>query len=173
MEAWITSAVYHLGLFVFFPRVFLSSRVTGACPVTTDLIMRVYVRTTATTYFEGVSYLLVSSQQCWIISNWYLVLADDAHTLRTEWPAACQWKINSWGNNAHLFDRNINCILLKPTSFLLLLVAVVVVVVILSTFKVCLESWNALFRRILRKWIEWKKSVKQNNVFGCALNYLL
>ena len=32
--------VYHLGLFVFFPRVFLSSRVTGACPVTTDLIMR-------------------------------------------------------------------------------------------------------------------------------------
>ena len=28
--------VYHLGLFVFFPGVFLSSRVTGACPVTTD-----------------------------------------------------------------------------------------------------------------------------------------
>ena len=41
--------VYHLGLFVFFPRVFLSSRVTGACPVTTDLIMRVDVRTTTTT----------------------------------------------------------------------------------------------------------------------------
>ena len=37
--------VYHLGSFVFFPRVFLSSRVTGACPVTTDLIMRVNVRT--------------------------------------------------------------------------------------------------------------------------------
>ena len=30
----------------FFPGVFLSSRVTGACPVTTDLIMRVNVRTT-------------------------------------------------------------------------------------------------------------------------------
>ena len=29
--------------------VFLSSRVTGACPVTTDLIMRVNVRTTTTT----------------------------------------------------------------------------------------------------------------------------
>ncbi len=41
--------VYHLGLFVFFPGVFLSSRVTGACPVTTDLIMRVNVRTTTTT----------------------------------------------------------------------------------------------------------------------------
>ena len=41
--------VYHLGLFVFFPRLFLSSRVTGACPVTTDLIMRVNVRTTTTT----------------------------------------------------------------------------------------------------------------------------
>ena len=41
--------VYHLGLFVFFPRVFLSSRVTGACPATTDLIMRVNVRTTTTT----------------------------------------------------------------------------------------------------------------------------
>ena len=40
--------VYHLGLFVFFPGVFLSSRVTGACPLTTDL-MRVYVRTTTTT----------------------------------------------------------------------------------------------------------------------------
>ena len=30
----------------FFPGVFLISRVTGACPVTTDLIMRVNVRTT-------------------------------------------------------------------------------------------------------------------------------
>ena len=29
----------------FFPGVFLSSRVTGACPVTTDLILRVNVRT--------------------------------------------------------------------------------------------------------------------------------
>ena len=34
------------GLFVFFPGVFLSSRVTGACPVNTDLIMRDNVRTT-------------------------------------------------------------------------------------------------------------------------------
>ena len=41
--------VYHLGLCVYFPGVFLSSRVTGACPVTTDLIMRVNVRTTTTT----------------------------------------------------------------------------------------------------------------------------
>ena len=41
--------VYHPGLFVFFPRVFLSFRVTGACPVTTDLIMRANVRTTTTT----------------------------------------------------------------------------------------------------------------------------
>ena len=32
-----------------FSGVFLSSRVTGACPVTTDLIMRVNVRTTTTT----------------------------------------------------------------------------------------------------------------------------
>ena len=43
-------SVYHLGLRVFFPvcGVFLSSRVTGACPTTTDLIMRVNVRTTTT-----------------------------------------------------------------------------------------------------------------------------
>ena len=41
--------VYHLGLCVVFPGVFLSSRVTGACSVTTDLIMRVNVRTTTTT----------------------------------------------------------------------------------------------------------------------------
>ena len=39
---------YHLGLFVFSPGVLLSSSVTGACPVTTDLIMRVDVRTTTT-----------------------------------------------------------------------------------------------------------------------------
>ena len=32
----------------FFPLVFLSSRVTGACPVSTDLIMRDNVRTTTT-----------------------------------------------------------------------------------------------------------------------------
>ena len=31
---------------VFFPGVFFSSRVTGACPVTPDLVMRVNVRTT-------------------------------------------------------------------------------------------------------------------------------
>ena len=40
--------MYHLGVFVFFPRVFLSARVTGACPVTTDLLMQVSVRTTTT-----------------------------------------------------------------------------------------------------------------------------
>ena len=42
--------VYHREWFVFFPRIFLSSRVTGACPVTTDLIMRVNVRITTTRY---------------------------------------------------------------------------------------------------------------------------
>ena len=56
VEAWIASAVIHIGymgvppllisLFIFFPGVFLSSRVTGACPVTTDLVVRVKVRTT-------------------------------------------------------------------------------------------------------------------------------
>ena len=39
--------VYHLW-FVFFPGVFLSLRVTGTCPVTMDLIMRVNVTTTTT-----------------------------------------------------------------------------------------------------------------------------
>ena len=39
--------VYHLLVCLcFFPGVFLSSGVTGACPLTTDLIMRVNVRTT-------------------------------------------------------------------------------------------------------------------------------
>ena len=39
--------VYHLWFCLcFFPGVFLSSRVTGACPVTTDLILRVNMRTT-------------------------------------------------------------------------------------------------------------------------------
>ena len=36
-------------VFVFFRREFISSRVTEACSVTTDLIMRVNVRTTTTT----------------------------------------------------------------------------------------------------------------------------
>ena len=48
--------VYHLGLCVFFPGVFLSSRVTGACPVTTDLIMRVNVRTTTTLFVSFVDH---------------------------------------------------------------------------------------------------------------------
>ena len=47
--------VYHLGLFVFFPGVFLSSRVTGTCTVTTDLIMRVNVTTTTTILHEGIN----------------------------------------------------------------------------------------------------------------------
>ena len=40
--------VYHLGLFVFFPRIVLSSIQSdwSLCPVTTDLIVRVNVRTT-------------------------------------------------------------------------------------------------------------------------------
>ena len=42
--------VYHLWFVcVFFSGVFLSSKVTGACLVTTDLIMRVNVRTTTAT----------------------------------------------------------------------------------------------------------------------------
>ena len=49
----IPVCVYHLGLFVFFPGVFLSSRMTGACSWTTDLIMRVNVRTTTTTTLIG------------------------------------------------------------------------------------------------------------------------
>ena len=47
--------VYHLfGLFVFFPRVFLSSRVTGACPVTTDLITRVSENNNKETEVPGI-----------------------------------------------------------------------------------------------------------------------
>ena len=41
--------VYHLDLSVFSPWVFLSSRVTRTCPVTTDLITLVNVRRTTTT----------------------------------------------------------------------------------------------------------------------------
>ena len=41
--------VYHFWfVWVFSFGVFLNSRVTGACPVTTDLITRVNVRTTTT-----------------------------------------------------------------------------------------------------------------------------
>ena len=36
---------------VFFPGVFLHSRVTGACPVTTDSIIRVNVRTSSWSSF--------------------------------------------------------------------------------------------------------------------------
>ena len=49
--------VYHLW-FVFFPGAFLSSRVTGACPVTTDSIMRVNVRTTTTTKTTTRTYVI-------------------------------------------------------------------------------------------------------------------
>ena len=53
----IPVCVDHLGLWLFFPGVFLSSRVTGACPVTTDLIMRVSVRTTTTISLGLVQFL--------------------------------------------------------------------------------------------------------------------
>ena len=42
------SYLFWFCLYVF-PGVFLHSRVTGACPVTTDFIMRVNMRTTTTT----------------------------------------------------------------------------------------------------------------------------
>ena len=43
--------MYHF-CFVFFPGVFFHSRVTGACPVTAELIMRVNV-ITATNVYQG------------------------------------------------------------------------------------------------------------------------
>ena len=50
---YIYICVYPLGLlFVFSSGVFLSSRVAGACPVTTDLIMRVNIVRTTTTKTE-------------------------------------------------------------------------------------------------------------------------
>ena len=42
--------VYHVWFAVFFPGIFFHSRVTEACPVTTDLIMRVNVRSTGIIY---------------------------------------------------------------------------------------------------------------------------
>ena len=44
-----TSTITTPGVRYTISGVFLSSRVTGACPVTTDLIMRVNVRTTTPT----------------------------------------------------------------------------------------------------------------------------
>ena len=64
VEAWIVSAVIYacttFGVFVFLPWGVpqLQSRVTGACPVTTDLIMRVNVRTTTTTTTTTTFYVL-------------------------------------------------------------------------------------------------------------------
>ena len=64
--------VCHLGLFVLFPRVFLSSRVTGTCPVTTDLmtvceLMYVTSTTTTTWYLVPGSWYLVpgTSHDTW------------------------------------------------------------------------------------------------------------
>ena len=60
MAAAVIYACTTLGCLCFFPnnRVFLSSRVTGACPVTTDLTMRVNVRTTTTTTMANVKPLM-------------------------------------------------------------------------------------------------------------------
>ena len=44
--------MYHLWFVCASPGVFLIYRVTGACPVTTDLIMRVNIRTTTTFTFS-------------------------------------------------------------------------------------------------------------------------
>ena len=68
VDAWIASAVLYactiFGLLVcVFPGVFLSSRVTGACSVTTNLTMRVNVRTTKTTPAARLLYR-------WMWSGW-------------------------------------------------------------------------------------------------------
>ena len=55
------------GLLVFFPGVFFYSRVTGACPMTTDLIMRVNVRTTTTTTTTAAA--AVSQHYTWCITD--------------------------------------------------------------------------------------------------------
>ena len=49
----------------FFPRVFLSSRVTGGCPMTTDLIMRV-TNNVRTTYLD-----YIPCQVIFVLGNWY------------------------------------------------------------------------------------------------------
>ena len=73
------TCVYHF-CWVFSPGVFLSSRVTGACPVTTDLIMRANVRTTTTTKYH--SWRNDCSSWCsilFVISCWW------RHELRQSW----------------------------------------------------------------------------------------
>ena len=55
--------VYHLRLFFcFLSGVFLGSRVTGACPVTTDLFKRVNVRTTTISLYLIVLRVVTTSQ---------------------------------------------------------------------------------------------------------------
>ena len=56
----VSCDICHLGLFVFSLGVFLSSRATGACPVTTDLIVRVNVRTTTRRYICTYGYSVKS-----------------------------------------------------------------------------------------------------------------
>ena len=70
--------VYHLWFVCVFllSGVFLSSRVTGACPVTTELTMRVNVRTTTTTtttmVYNGYYFVILEKKmRClrpWLVS---------------------------------------------------------------------------------------------------------
>ena len=60
---WLYTLVYPF-LFFFFPGVFFYSRVTGACPVTTDLTLQVIVITTTMT--------LVSGYMRWVVPGVYM-----------------------------------------------------------------------------------------------------
>ena len=65
-----------------FPGVFLSSRVTGACPVTTDLIMRFDVRTTTTTAAINNSRNISSNKKesPWVKQDLVYTLNEDSGT---------------------------------------------------------------------------------------------
>ena len=76
MASAVIYACTTLGCVCVFPGVFLSSRVTGASHVTTDLIMRVNVRTTTTTTtdYRVAIYLLhgiVYAGQTLAVWAWY------------------------------------------------------------------------------------------------------
>ena len=85
---WETpTGVAFFGLCVFFPGVFLSSRVTRACPVTTDLIMRVNVRTTTTTtnfnFYGVLGHMLLVPGSCG--------LEKKSENLKHQKPHVCWW----------------------------------------------------------------------------------
>ena len=134
---------------VFFPGVFLSSRVTGACPVTTDLIMRVNVRTTTTTIFRHRLWSKVATiiKFKYQSAKQFRGLAPSKRAARNIVVQQARQRCNTGGTRSHL-ARPIEPPVSTTTLLILLLLPLLCHVYCLLLILLWVTRWH-LFGRML------------------------